>query len=122
VTTERDLATAVGRQAVGTNAFQTGVRKQRSVDQLQRSGQAGGAIRAAWEAVDLFKQAQTEGRRLAQNEANTPKPPVVVAPPPPNPSAGRSTAPPTPRLRNQRQLSRRFRFRATAAGAGTRSA
>jgi hypothetical protein len=95
MTIQRDLVTAIGRHAVATTAFQAGMRKHRSVDQLQRSGQTGCAIRAAWEAVDLFKQAQTEGRRLAQNEATNPKPPAAVAPPP-TPGAGRSATPPAP--------------------------
>ena len=96
MTIQRDLATAVGRHAIGTEAFQAGMRRQRSVDQLQRSGQTTGAVRAAREAEDLFRQAYAEGRELAQNDANATKPPVVATPPPPNPGAGRSTAPPTP--------------------------
>jgi hypothetical protein len=96
MTIQRDLATAIGRHAIGTEAFQAGLRRQRSAEQLQRSGQLTGAVRAAREAEDLYRQAYAEGRRLAQNEADATKPPVVVAPPPPSPSAGRSTAPPTP--------------------------
>jgi len=96
MTIQRNLATAVGRTAIGTEAFQAGMRRQRSVEQLQRSGQPTGAVRAAREAEDLYRQAYTEGRRVAQNDADATKPPVVAAPPPPNPGAGRSAAPPTP--------------------------
>src|SRR4029077_18345276 len=79
IATERDAATAVGREAVGTNAFQNAARRQRSADQAQRSGQTATAVRAAEEAIDLFKQAQVEGRRLAQAaeaNANAPKTPA----------------------------------------------
>jgi hypothetical protein len=96
MTIQRNLATAVGRTAIGTEAFQAGMRRQRSVEQLQRSGQPTGAVRAAREAEDLYKQAYTEGRRVAQKDADATKPPIVAAPPLPNPGAGRSAAPPTP--------------------------
>ena len=110
VTIQRGIATAIGRYAVGTTAFQTATRRQRSSDQLQQSGDTTGAIRSAWEAVDLFRQAQTEGRRLAQAEAEAAKaaaaapppaaatpqqPPPSPAPPPPAPAAApAASAPP----------------------------
>jgi hypothetical protein len=97
MTIQRDLATAVGRHAQsGPSAFQAGLRRQRSADQLQRSGQLTGAVRAAREAEDRYKQAYAEGRRLAQNEADAAKPPLSWLLRRRIPAAGRSTAPPTP--------------------------
>src|SRR5262249_60191314 len=63
ITAERDATTAIGRYAVESNAFKAAIRKQESVDQLRRNRQTPEAIRSAWETVDLFKLAQTEGRR-----------------------------------------------------------
>jgi len=79
LTKERDAARGAGRTVVGTDTFQQGVRKDRSVDQLARNGQTGNAIRAAWEAVDLFKRAQTE----AANIREEPKPATTTAIPVP---------------------------------------
>jgi len=92
MTAERNAATAIGGYAVESNAFKTAIRKQETVDQLRRNGQTPDAIRNAWETVDLFKLAQTEGRRQAQIEAATPRP-VAPAPPPPTPTPTTQPAP-----------------------------
>jgi len=96
VVAERDATTALGRSAVGTNAFKAAVRRQQSVDQLQRSGQTADAIRAAWETVDLFKQAQAEAQRLAQAGAGAPRANAATAPPPAPPAQAQPAGAPTP--------------------------
>jgi hypothetical protein len=71
------------------------VRKQQSATQLARNGQTPAAIRAAWEAVDLFKKAQLDGRPQPLADSTAPKP---TAPPPTSgpPAAQPPAAAPTP--------------------------
>jgi hypothetical protein len=96
VAAERDATTTIGPRILETNAFKAAVRKQESVEQLSRSGQTSDAIRNAWETVDLFKLAQTEGRRLAQVESAVGRPVGPEQPPPATAPAPPSTPPPAP--------------------------